>query len=161
MDEDKNGGAQNPEDFLLPNYETIDVVLPSGFKVKLRHPSDMSFHMAAGSVPGRLAALAEGRNAEITAEELAGYSHRMMAALIVEPKFSLEPRPGEFHPRQLRPADFIWLRKFSDGGGAVELERFRAGAAGPASGNRASGEGIRVQAEPDHSREQGGSESGV
>ena len=142
----KTNGHSKPEDFLLPEYPEIeDATLPSGLKVKLRPPIGMEFWARVGDLPGTLSAAGKEKQ-EATPEEIIDWSYRTVCALIVEPVFSRDPQPGEFHPRRLQPQDRLWLRQYYQrwlsGGGGAALESFR-GQAGEPGGSGQSGEAVQ------------------
>ncbi|HLI03147.1 MAG TPA: hypothetical protein VFC10_07460 [Terriglobia bacterium] len=152
MSDRKTNGHSKLEDFLLPEFpETEEATLPSGLRVRLRPPVGLEFWARVGDLPGSLAAAARGEKAEKpSADELIAWSYQLICALIAEPKFSREPKEGEFHPRRLRPEDRAWLvqyyNRYTAGGGGAALESFRD-AAGEPAGARPGGEAVREGAE--------------
>ena len=133
-DDRKSNGESRAEDFLLP--EPLSVTLPSGLKAVLRPPG-WELWLRLGELPARLATsmgsgesgvgsrdtplpTPDARRPNLPVEEIVVWSYRIIAAVFVEPKFSLEPAPGEYHPARLRPADiaFIerWVGEFLPGG---------------------------------------------
>ena len=164
-DDRKSNGESRAEDFLLP--EPLSVTLPSGLKAVLRPPG-WELWLRLGELPARLATsmgsgesgvgsrdtplpTPDARRPNLPVEEIVVWSYRIIAAVFVEPKFSLEPAPGEYHPARLRPADiaFIerWVGEFLpgapyqtvQGGGGVgairelPLQTFRAQSSEPAA----------------------------
>lgn len=148
----KTNGHSRPEDFLLPDVpEVEEVTLPSGLKVKLRSPLYDEFWLRAGDLPGFLLGQQGGEAAPaVDRLEAIEWSHRVVAALIAEPAFSMEPGPGEFHPRRLKAPDRAFLSEYyarhvgilSGGGGGVGLDKFR-GQAGELAGDGPRGEKVR------------------
>lgn len=127
----KTNGHAKPEDFLLPEIPEIEEqTLPSGLVVKLRPPVHMEFWIRVGELPASVSAAMEGTSvARPNTSELIEWSYRMLSALIAEPAFSIEPKPGEFHPRRLKPEDRAFLTAYynrhMNGGGRSDLEGFR------------------------------------
>jgi len=150
----ESNGHSRPEDFLLEDYpEFRSETLPSGLKVKLRQLNRLEFYVIMGSVPGNLAAVARGAAAQTpTPEEMITWSYRVLSTLIAEPKFSPEPKEGEFHPRRLKGDDQEWLmayfNRFSSGGGGADLETFRERPSGAGDGDSAGSGGVPRSAEP-------------
>lgn len=148
----KNNGHSKPEDFLLPDYPEIEeVCLPSGLSVKLRPPVGLEFWARVGQLPGSLASAMNGEKVEkVDPEEIIAWSYQMICALVAEPKFSREPKEGEFHPRRLAAADRSFLvqyyNRYTRGGGGAALESFR-GETGERGGDGPGGEEVLKSSE--------------
>jgi len=148
MSEQRNTTA-SAEDFLLPEQE--ELTLPSGLKVVLRPPNSLEFFAQLGMLPGQLVnALRGEKPPERSAEEIIESVYKIICLVVVSPKFSLEPKPGEWHPRRLRNADRKaiddWAGKYLDlGGGGADLTTFRAGPSGPTAADGASGGDVPKQ----------------
>ena len=145
------------DQWLLPDDEST--VLPSGMPVILRFPPSEYF-LRIGSLPGGKLATAVSQGTDIATlnqESAAAMKADMEAKksgaeefnldevrdnefranllicyVFVEPKFSMEPKDGEIHPRRLRTDDrtFIiqWYGKQMSAqqrGGRVDVESFR------------------------------------
>ena len=145
------------DQWLLPDDEST--VLPSGMPCTLRFPPSEYF-LRIGSLPGgKLAtAVAQGTDIatlnsesaavmkadmeakksgaeefnldEVRDNELRGFL--LMCYVFVEPKFSMEPKAGEIHPRRLRPEDRTFVMEWyarqmnkQQRGGRVDVESFR------------------------------------
>ena len=145
----KTNGHSRPEDFLLPEFEEVE--LPSGLHAKLRPPS-LDQWIMFGELPGRLHALAKAAQdgadlaQALPPEERLAWAHHVICWTFIEPKFSTSGEPGTFHPSRLRSEDrkFLieWSSKFEQRGGGVGLDKFREQAGEPAGAGR-SGEAVR------------------
>lgn len=165
------GEQQNPEQYMLP--EDQEVTLPSGLVVTLRPPG-LPFYVKAGMLPSGLSAIvlqAREGNTEVSPEKLfqdalrdpqttaamIEWSYEVIAAVVVKPKFSMDPVPGQFHPSRLRSADatFIsnWANQYMKDGGGLDLAPFRSQQAGamPDAGSNggAVGQGAIGLSEPE------------
>jgi hypothetical protein len=163
---EKKGSELRVEDFLLPEKDTIeDVPLPSGMLVTFKRPG-LAFHIALGSVPGRVAkAVLAARNGEITEEEARAVDpdpdeseRRAEIAVVhclVKPKFSFEPKPGEYNVRRMQPLDKLRVYRWAMecGGGGVDLESFREKPSGrvPADGASSKADGPAAKQLPEGS----------
>ena len=144
------------DQWLLPDDESTK--LPSGMPCILRFPPSEYF-LRIGSLPGGRLATAVAQDTDIAtltaeneavmkadlAEKKSGVEEfnvdeirdnefrgfLLMCYVFVEPKFSMEPKAGEIHPRRLRPEDrtFVmeWYSKQMSAqqrGGSADLEKF-------------------------------------
>jgi hypothetical protein len=167
--------AQAYDQWLLPDDESTK--LPSGMPCILRFPPSEYF-LRIGSLPGgRVAtAIAQGTDVEtLTAESKAGMkadweanncgdsefdfneirdnelrANLLICYVFVEPKFSMEPKDGEIHPRRLRSDDRTFIIEWYGNqvnniarGGRADVESFRPE---PESGSVADERGDTVQA---------------
>lgn len=109
-----NGGG-NAGHFLVPGVPDIEEMkLPSGLQVKLRSPLREGFWIRAGDPPAFLlrAGRAGRKRQRFHTAEATGWPDRMVAALVAEPIFSMDPKPGETHPRCLEPEDRAFLDRY-------------------------------------------------
>lgn len=143
-------GKTRYEDFLLPEDESV--TLPSGMPAKLQYPTQRYF-LSIGSLPSLLTrAVSENASLEeierVDKEDLQQELSReplspehieaaqlrsdlLLCDVFVEPRFSLTPKEGEFHPKRLQLEDRTFVLQWATAklksirrGGSADLESF-------------------------------------
>lgn len=123
--------------YLLP-VEVEEVTLPSGMVAKLRHPT-LNYYLGRGLLPGRLAAVSQGTEGDVTspdAGEMSNSTLLLLCDVFVEPRFTIHDpaESGSYPISRLRISDatkvLTWATEkmnasYKGGGGGTDLETFR------------------------------------
>lgn len=122
------------------------VTLPSGLKVMVYRPQLEWWIRHVGRLPQSMAAKVSGdsgtanvSNADLL--EFAMWASKLMSEMIVAPKVTLNPKPGEVDPSWISDDDLKYLLRFAGGEIAADgqgLDSFsgKQGAAVPVGENR-------------------------